>query len=874
MQFRSTVEPLANDIAISMPMFTDHSMLHIDSLWDTASLVCGDDYPINPIEAFILGGAFLLHDLGMGLVAYPEGLDCVKRDPQYANIRAMIAIKGDREKTSNSSIQDMLEEQEAAVSVLRLQHAQQAERLVNEIFQVPGGTSFFLLQDSALRQDFGTLIGKIAHSHWWDVDLLGEKFSQRRGSMPQHPAEWTVDPLKIACILRLADAVHIDSRRAPTFLHAFRKPSGISGQHWHFQQRITRPLVVDDRLEYTSTNGFSHNEAAEWWLAFETIKMIDSELRRVDALCADYSRPRFAARSVAGADSPSRFARYIPTQDWHPMDASLRATQVQNLIGNLGGEYLYGNEPKVAVRELIANAADATKARLASFGGSDAVVTVSLRYEEDSWWLTISDNGIGMDAKNLVTSMTDFGRSSWRSESMLEQYPKLLENGFTPAGRFGIGFFSIFMIAEKVHVKSLKYFDSPSNTHVLDFPAGFKERPLLRVAQENERLRIGGTVIEARLKLPPNHRNGLLPESAEEDISEEFTDMLIELCALSEVDIDVVSLASDSPARLVRANDWRYIPLEDLFDRIYKSDMVYYFGTDIERTLRTSFSTVASEVKNADGEVVGRAMIAPNALLGIDDIHRYSVSTSAKVYVGGFASAELNGALGAFQGFPQKADRNSSFPVASPVDIKRWIDEQAGRVIPLLGNHHDRKLWLCATIESFGVSSPNLPCAIADYKAMTRTELKEWAEKQDTITLIPQHHLSQYFRKGGSPKFFSQLSGREVVLPGNAIVFNTHPQWIFPEDVFPTPKGNFAKFPEEIMEISSWWNQTGSYGCSGTTIQAIANAWETSIEQLLRSSISRGFIWFDDESYTPLQYLDGDGYLRVGALFLSRGRLG
>ena len=38
-----------------------------------ADLIAGPDYPLNPLEAFVLGGAFLLHDLGLGLAAWPGG---------------------------------------------------------------------------------------------------------------------------------------------------------------------------------------------------------------------------------------------------------------------------------------------------------------------------------------------------------------------------------------------------------------------------------------------------------------------------------------------------------------------------------------------------------------------------------------------------------------------------------------------------------------------------------------------------------------------------------------------------------------------------------------------------------------------------------
>jgi hypothetical protein len=88
LQFRATVEPLAAEIARSMPMFTDHSIAHIDALWDTASLVTGGSFPINAAEAFVLGGTFLLHDVGMGLASFSGGLADIETDPSFDDLFA------------------------------------------------------------------------------------------------------------------------------------------------------------------------------------------------------------------------------------------------------------------------------------------------------------------------------------------------------------------------------------------------------------------------------------------------------------------------------------------------------------------------------------------------------------------------------------------------------------------------------------------------------------------------------------------------------------------------------------------------------------------------------------------------------------------
>ena len=132
---------------------------------------------------------------------------------------------------------DRAAREETIANLLRLRHAAQAERLVTTTYQTSDGEVFISCRNVVFRQTFGSLIGRIAASHWWPVSDL-KALEQPQGSCPDHPADWEVDPLKIACVLRLADATHIDHRRAPTYLHAFRRPSGISRDHWYFQEHL------------------------------------------------------------------------------------------------------------------------------------------------------------------------------------------------------------------------------------------------------------------------------------------------------------------------------------------------------------------------------------------------------------------------------------------------------------------------------------------------------------------------------------------------------------------------------------------------------------------------------------------------------------
>jgi len=336
LSFRERAALLAGEIPRDLKDFTVHDIAHLDALWETADLIWCTDVQLNPLEVFVLGGTFLLHDLGMSLAAFPDGKETIEKNPVWQDhIVSLLQEKSGRRPTEAEIARaDEGMKKSATALTLRLLHAKQAEKLALLNFSHNGQT-YYLIDDAEIRLQLGPLIGRIAHSHWWPPSQLGQEFATTVGATPWCPCEWTIDPLKIACVLRLADASNLDGRRAPAFLRTLRKPAGVADRHWAFQGNLQKPQREHDRLIFTSSRPFELEDAPAWWLCYEALRMIDRELRQVDALLADAGRPRFPVRGVAGADDPGRLAKYVRTEGWIPVEARIRVSNVRDLVKKL-----------------------------------------------------------------------------------------------------------------------------------------------------------------------------------------------------------------------------------------------------------------------------------------------------------------------------------------------------------------------------------------------------------------------------------------------------------------------------------------------------------------------------------------------------------
>ena len=116
------------------------------------------------------------------------------------------------------------------------------------------------------------------------------------------------------------------------------------------------------------------------------------------------------------------------------------------------------SDKEVFLRELISNASDACdKARYLSITepeilGDDPDFKVQIKVDKEARTLSLSDNGIGMDRDGLISDLGTIARSG--TSAFMDNLSGDQAEDMQMIGQFGVGFYSVFMIADKVEVTS------------------------------------------------------------------------------------------------------------------------------------------------------------------------------------------------------------------------------------------------------------------------------------------------------------------------------------------------------------------------------------------------------------------------------------
>jgi molecular chaperone HtpG len=158
---------------------------------------------------------------------------------------------------------------------------------------------------------------------------------------------------------------------------------------------------------------------------------------------------------------------------------------------------LYTN-PEVFLRELVSNASDALdKARFLQLTAGDTVTRIDeepaivLTLDEENRTLTVEDNGVGMTREEVIENLGTIARSG--TSEFFAKFAELSKSGdkeraLELIGQFGVGFYAVFMVADRVDVqtRSIKSGAEPvlwrsSGDGAFTVAPGDRERPGTRI---------------------------------------------------------------------------------------------------------------------------------------------------------------------------------------------------------------------------------------------------------------------------------------------------------------------------------------------------------------------------------------------------------
>jgi len=153
---------------------------------------------------------------------------------------------------------------------------------------------------------------------------------------------------------------------------------------------------------------------------------------------------------------------------------------------------------EIFLRELISNASDALdklrfqSTRGAEIADSDLPLDITISFDEKNNTVTIKDSGIGMTADELIANIGTIAKSG--SSEFLKQLSESKADANNIIGKFGVGFYSVFMVAKEVVIKTKSYQkDTPAVEWHSD---GLGNYEISELSDEMKR----GTIIEIHLK--------------------------------------------------------------------------------------------------------------------------------------------------------------------------------------------------------------------------------------------------------------------------------------------------------------------------------------------------------------------------------------
>jgi molecular chaperone HtpG len=488
------------------PEFTDHGPNHIESIMRGAEALVADEswQFLTPTDAAVLILASVFHDCAMhlskdGFVTlisidnawhakgrwfldrfedppWPDLWEGFFREARRFDERQLLNILGCAEPVRPLP-DDPLHWTELDCRLIgefvRRHHARLGHEIA--VAGVPGPSDEFLITYSQKFEhwpELPDLAGFVARSHNLDMRWCVEQLRKYHGTRVWRHVHATF----LMALLRIADYLEINASRAPIDLQSIRRlRSPFSTDEWmmHYPVRDIR-VYEDDSEAYMIDVEPKNVKKIRTYLGLNRLfSGIQRELDHSWAVLGEvYGRPKHSQdrdeqfglrirRIRTSLDDREEFASDL---DFIPVHAAFRTKGDEVL--KLMVHPLYDNDPAYAIRELTQNAIDACRERkdfedqhrdiALDFPDIDSDVRITLKRDKDGdLWLTIEDQGIGMNEDVIVNYFLTAGASFRNSDAWHRLHGgEQGEARVVRSGRFGVGALTVFLLGDRVDVST------------------------------------------------------------------------------------------------------------------------------------------------------------------------------------------------------------------------------------------------------------------------------------------------------------------------------------------------------------------------------------------------------------------------------------
>lgn len=317
-------------------------------------------------------------------------------------------------------------------------------------------------------------------------------------------------PLYIACMLRLGDLLDIDTNRVSEVLLS------------------TLPTIPADSIKYIETNkdithihiGKSVIEITATCKDYEVAELVNNWFQMIDNEISFQTKNWYLIvpdSTFGSLPSTGKLAVELEGYDnFNLKDKPQFKIDNSKAIEMLQGAGLY-NDPSQCMRELLQNSVDATYLRVFKENPdlsnieefrqccSEKRYQITIDFNklkvEDGfsyWEFILTDNGLGMSKDDLrFLSCTGSSNQNGEKRKIVESMPAWMR----PSGTFGIGFQSVFLITDKVQMKTRHWGREDTLELTMYNPAGKDKGNILLKTSRKEDNPIG-TTISFVIKMP------------------------------------------------------------------------------------------------------------------------------------------------------------------------------------------------------------------------------------------------------------------------------------------------------------------------------------------------------------------------------------